>query len=415
MASPTAGRLSIQSPTIQQQLASTGVAQLIVVFKPRASVAPLARRFTTSKLSQGAALAAASAPSGKGARHERVRLFPNLGVLYGTADQAALDALSEDEQVASISGAPAFSLIRPTRREQARLADEATWGIKALGAKSLWDEGYTGKGVVVGHLDTGVDAGHPALKGAIAAFAELDAYGGLVKPAPKAYDTGEHGTHTAATIAGRPVRGKSIGVAPEATLASALVIEGGDAVARVLGGLDWALEQGIRVLSMSLGFRGYWEDFLPIIRIVRERGVLPVIAAGNEGPGTSRSPGNYAESLSVGAVDEQRRVAAFSSSQRFKREVDPVVPNLVGPGVDILSARPGGGYQLMDGTSMATPHIAGLAALLIQARPHASVDELEAALLASCSKAGSPSRAGRGMPDGVKALKALGSPNQARQ
>jgi hypothetical protein len=83
--------------------------------------------------------------------------------------------------------------------------------------------------------------------------------------APAPCDSDEHGSHTAATVAGRPVRGKAVGIAPGSQLASALVIEGGDSVARVLGGLDWALDQGIRVLSMSLGFRGWWEDFLPIL------------------------------------------------------------------------------------------------------------------------------------------------------
>ena len=156
-------------------------------------------------------------------------------------------------------------------------------------------------------------------------------------------------------------------MAPDAMLASALVIEGGNAVARVLGGMDWAV--GLRasaILSMSLGFRGWWEDFIPIARILRRHQVLPVFAVGNEGPGTSRSPGNYPQAA-VGRGDGQgpRRSPTFSSSQRFQRRRDPLVPDLIGPGVGVTSAKPGGGWQDMDGTSMATPHIAGLAALLM--------------------------------------------------
>ncbi len=180
--------------------------------------------------------------------------------------------------------------------------------MEALGIPDLWDEGLTGEGVLVGHLDTGADGGHPALKRAIAAFAELDGFGRLVEPAPKPYDTDDHGTHTAATIAGRAVRGMAVGVAPEARLASAIVIEGGETVARVLGGLDWAVGQGVRIISMSLGLRGWWEDFVPIVRLLRERNVLPVFAVGNEGPGTSRSPGNYPDALSVGATSEDGTV-----------------------------------------------------------------------------------------------------------
>jgi subtilisin len=189
------------------------------------------------------------------------------------------------------------------------------------------------------------------------------------------------------------------------------VIEGGDVVARVLGGMDWAVGLGVRILSLSLGLRGFWEDFLPLTRLLRERNVLPVFAVGNEGPGTSRSPGNYPEALSVGASDRDGRVADFSSSQRFRRRREPLVPDLVAPGVDVVSARPGpgGGYQAMDGTSMATPHVAGLAALLIEARPDRSAAEIEAAIFRSCERARGMTRprANRGMPDALRALAAL--------
>jgi subtilisin len=130
---------------------------------------------------------------------------------------------------------------------------------------------------------------------------------------------------------------------------------------------------------------------------------------GNEGPGTSRSPGNYWQALSVGAVDRQLRVADFSSSQRFKRARDPVVPDLVAPGVDVVSARPGGGWQAMDGTSMATPHVAGLAALLAEAKPAARAGDIESAIFTSCRLPSGMDRArgNRGIPDGKRALDAL--------
>jgi subtilisin len=200
-----------------------------------------------------------------------------------------------------------------------------------------------------------------------------------------------------------------VGMAPDAKLASAMVIEGGNAVARVLGGMDWAVGLRVQVLSMSLGFRGWWEDFIPIARILRRRQILPVFAVGNEGPGTSRSPGNYVQALSVGAMDKDKTVAWFSSSQLFVRRRDPLVPDLIGPGVGVTSAKPGGGWQDMDGTSMATPHIAGLAALLMSARPHASVGRIEKAIFDSCTldPAQPPDRANRGLPDGVKALALL--------
>jgi subtilisin len=173
--------------------------------------------------------------------------------------------------------------------------------------------------------------------------------------------------------------------------------------------MDWALGKGIRILSMSLGFRGWWNNFVPIIEILRSKNVLPVIAVGNEGPGTSRSPGNYPNVVSVGASDEQHLIANFSSSQKFARTNDALVPDIVGPGVAIVSSTPGGKYKEMDGTSMATPHIAGLAALLMHAEPAATANQVEAAIFNACKRSPSMTedRANRGFPDGIAAYENL--------
>jgi subtilisin len=390
--------------------------------RPVGAMRALARYFAGGPLSQGAALVRAaperplspSARRGKrparAPREAPVRYYPHLGILFGSATREGIAKLRAAPAVARVAGAPALSLIQPKKREPARPPTTLTWGLRAMKVDKLWKEGATGRGIRVGHLDTGVDGAHPALRGAIERFAEFDDLGALVRPTPRAYDTEDHGTHTAATIAGRPVEGRHVGVAPGASLASAIVVESGNVVARVLGGMDWAVAQEVRVLSLSLGFRGWWDDFLALTTLLRERNVLPVFAVGNEGPGTSRSPGNYAEALSVGAHDNQRRVAYFSSSQRFDRKRDAIVPDLVAPGVKVTSAKPGGGYQSMDGSSMATPHVAGLAALLMEARPGKTAAEIEAAIFASCRRADgmTEDRAHRGMPDAVRALAALG-------
>jgi subtilisin family serine protease len=329
--------------------------------------------------------------------------------MLGTVTRAGLAALRSDDRVALVTGSPQFSLIRPQVVAAAALTTKVTWGIDALGIPKLWKEGLSGKGVRVAHLDTGADGKHPALKNAFADFAEFDFAGNQVTPSPSPHDTDDHGTHTAATIAGRPVKGQNVGVAPGADLASAIVIEGGDIIRRILGGMDWAVSQGVRVLSMSLGIRGFREDFLPVTQILRARNVLPAMAVGNEFAGTSRSPGNYPEALSVGAVDKNKVVAPFSSSQRFVRTPEPLVPDLVAPGVDVISAKPKGGFQLMSGTSMATPHIAGLAALLFEASPGSTVDQVEQAIFQSCRRGPGMSldRSNRGFPDAVQALAAL--------
>ena len=404
------------SEQITQDMKASGVAQVLVFLKPEADSAAssvkasIGDHFTRSEFSIASAVADDTDGMTAG-RIPAMRYYPNLGVALGTVDRDGLSALRADDSVDRVVGAPPLSLIHPSNPIAAELTSDFTWGIKALGVRELWEEGHTGKGVIVGHLDTGLDGDHEALKDSIFAFTEFDRVGTKISP-PKAYDSGNHGTHTAATIAGRPVGGKYVGVAPGAKLASAIVIEGGNVPARVLGGMNWAIGNGVKILSMSLGFQGWLTDFLPLTRIIRARGILPVFAIGNEYAGHSRSPGNYWQALSVGACNEQLAVSDFSSSQLFKRKKDPTVPDLVAPGEGIISAMPGGGYQSMNGTSMATPHIAGLAALLWEARPNATASQIENAIYGSCklSQYMSQPRANRGLPNGPVALGLLPNP-----
>ncbi|MGY4354022.1 subtilisin [Bradyrhizobium sp. i1.7.7] len=300
-------------------------------------------------------------------------------------DASGLVSLQADPQVGKVDKAPEISLIKPVEARPIKTGVGPTWGIKRLNVERLWQAGFTGQGVVVGHLDTGVDGKHPALAGAIKKFAEFDLAGDQVPNAP-ARDCGVHGTHTAGTIVGRPVSKGRFGVAPDAQLASAMVIERGQVIERILAGMDWVIGEGARVLSMSLGLRGFTPAFQSVIDALRAANVLPVIASGNEGPRTSRSPGNYANVLSIGAIDVHDVVPDFSSSQSFNRAISPLCPAIVAPGVAITSCVPGKKYETMNGTSMATPHVAGLAALLLQARPTATADQLEAAIIGSCAR-----------------------------
>jgi subtilisin family serine protease len=149
---------------------------------------------------------------------DNARVYENLGVIYGTVDREGLAALRADPSVRKVEPAPQFSLIRPVARAAATLRTEYTWGLEFLENPHLWGQGLTGKGIRVGHLDTGVDGTHPALEGAVTKFAEIDRTG-RERPGVAAWDSDDrdrHGTHTAATIAGREVAKKHIGVAPGA-------------------------------------------------------------------------------------------------------------------------------------------------------------------------------------------------------
>lgn len=258
-----------------------------------------------------------------------------------------------------------------------------SWNLTHLNIESCWENGFTGAGVRIGHLDTGVDATHLALGGKIANFALFDTNGIIIPNVPP-QDSGDHGTHTAGIICGGIVDGQSIGVAPEAKLCSGVVIEGGKPLVRVLSGLDWMFDQGVRVVCVSLGLPGYNPLFEIILARLRQQGVLCIFPIGNSGRRISHSPANYLGVIAVGAIGQNNRVARFSGSQVFDRTDDPIKPNLVAPGVDIISAAPGGGVSKQSGTSMAAAHVAGVAAFLYQAKPEATVEEVEHALLTSC-------------------------------
>lgn len=285
------------------------------------------------------------------------------------------------------------------------------WGLERLHLQACWQRGFTGAGVRVGHLDTGVDGNHPELMDRIDGFMEFDKNGCPVSGSMPG-DSGSHGTHIAGIICG-----KSVGVAPGARLCSGLVIEGGNSPARVLAGLEWLLDCKVRVLCISLGFPDDNPMYETILSRMKRTGILIVAPVGNRGSGHCCSPANYPGVLAVGAMNENDRMARFSGSRLFTRALDHAKPNLLAPGVNILSAAPGGGYQVLSGTSMAAAHVAGVAAILFQARPDASAEAVEEAILSTCTSLPglSRQRGGRGLINPLKALDLLLSNNGAKQ
>jgi subtilisin len=361
-----------------------------------------------------------SVPKGIGASlsmeksDQTYRYFSNLGIYYGYMDKEGVKSVQDIKEV-NIHLPQIPSLIRPVYRGLAMSADDRTWGLEKLAIEELWKQGLTGKGVKVAHADTGVDAKHEALRGKIKGWIDTNLQSGEIipdgrSPEDAAYDDEEHGTHTAGTICGGLSNGMAIGVAPGCNLYSAKVIEGGNVVARILTAFEWFIENGCRVLGMSLGFRGYdpfWEE---VVNRLRQNGIVPCIAAGNEGRGTIRSPGGSIGAITIGAIDSNEHVADFSSSIIFNREEQHNEPEVVAPGVNVISAKPGGGVQAMGGTSMATPHVAGTAAILVQSNPNATVAQIEQALQSTCKALNAPEekeRYGYGLEVPIKAVAKL--------
>lgn len=312
-----------------------------------------------------------------------------------------LPILAEQPDVVAILPNQRISLIRPKEVDYKELARQeekegVTWGLKQLEIPELW-ETTKGKGINIAVLDTGVYADHPALAGRVADFVVIDPLGRRIKSEP-AYDCGTHGTHVCGTIAGgKTAKGVSIGVAPEAGLFVAGVLIGDATLRTLMEGVSWAVEKSVDIINMSLGFSYYEPLFDEVFKILLDQfGILPVVAIGNENHGNSSSPGNTPNAFSVGAVEKVKGgkcdVAFFSSgaSLVFMNEENSVVvtkPDVVAPGAQIFSCippekRPDGvfDYSYMNGTSMATPHVAGAAALLMAAKPEAPVGDIIRAL-----------------------------------
>ncbi|MEU4230080.1 S8 family serine peptidase [Nonomuraea sp. NPDC026600] len=257
--------------------------------------------------------------------------------------------------------------------------------VKQVGAPQAWERGHTGVGVKVAVLDTGIDATHPDLAGRVAARADFT-------EAQDERDVIGHGTHVASTIAGSGAAsdGRYRGVAPGVTLLDGKVCESEwCADSAILAGMQWAAEQGARVVNMSLGGPDTpgLDPLEEAVQTLSERyGTLFVAAAGNYGADrTLISPGTADAALAVGAVSKSGEQAEFASRGPRAGD-DGLKPDITAPGVDITAARgkdsPGdGSYVAMSGTSMATPHVTGVAALLAGAHPGWKGDLLKAALM----------------------------------
>ncbi len=278
------------------------------------------------------------------------------------------------------------------------LASSVEWNVSHIRADTVWNAlGIDGAGVVVASLDSGVDWNHPALQTSYRGYDPGGSHqhdGNWYCATDEGYtyphDGAGHGTHTTGTMVGGG--DPAIGVAPGARWMAAKIFndQGVAYDSWIHAGFQWALDpdgnpatdDAPQVVNNSWG-SAYGGDatFRPDVQALLAAGILPVCSAGNDGPGrhTINSPASYPEALAVAALDEADYVAIFSSLG--PSPWGEVKPEISAPGVKIRSSVPNGGYAKAEGTSMAAPHVAGVAALLLQANPHLAVADLEQIIL----------------------------------
>lgn len=314
-----------------------------------------------------------------------------LSVEVDEVDRGRLPSLTRDADVLAVAPVIPMKLIAPVEIRDAATpaAQEVAWGVKAVGADT---SPFTGNGIVVAVLDTGIDASHPAFAGVEIIQKDFTGEGNG--------DQHGHGTHCAGTIFGRTTNNTRIGVAPgvkKALIGKVLGTQGGPSD-QIASSIHWAAENGAQVISMSLGM-----DFPGLVKKLHEDLGLPAELA------TSRALEGYRTNVqlferlaslirSLGTFFSQASLIVAAAGNESRRDLNPdfevaVGPpavsegivsvaalgqgssgltvarfsnsgaNVSGPGVGIVSAKPGGGLRTMSGTSMATPHVAGVAAL----------------------------------------------------
>ncbi|MFD6140903.1 carboxypeptidase regulatory-like domain-containing protein [Promicromonospora sp. NPDC060271] len=324
-----------------------------------------------------------------GADYESYWISNRILVQDGTL--ALADKLAKSGEVQRISETVQLNLVEPVKRTD--VSDKGTlaveWGLDAINAPEVWEMGYTGEGITVSNIDTGVQYDHPALadqyRGKQADGTVVNDYNwqDTSGSAEEPFDDNGHGTHTIGTMVGDDGNGNQIGVAPGAdwiatngcdSCSDAALLSSGQWIVAPTktDGSDPDPSKRPNIVNNSWGLTaaGSIDDwYTDTTEAWEAAGIFGTWSAGNSGPGctTTSSPGANTGSYSVGAFDVNGAIAGFSS--RGAGEDGLVKPNIAAPGVNVRSSVPGDGYAAFNGTSMAAPHLAGAVALLWSAAP----------------------------------------------
>jgi len=338
----------------------------------------------------------------------KVQPFWIVNALAVTAGRSTVDALTGRPDVVYLELEPVVQIPEPIEEASALAPQGVEWGVSKIGAdRARRDFGVTGDGILFANIDTGVDYVHPALirkyRGTATGSHDYNWYDptGTYPSAPG--DNNGHGTHTMGTMVGDDGAANQVGVAPGAQWIAVKGCASSSCMGSdLLKAAQWIVapcpigvdpthndprcdpDKAPDIVNNSWG--GYGGDpwYLLSVQRWRDADILPAFSAGNYGgdscAATMASPGDYAESFATGATDSGDVIAWWSSKGPSRLTVE-TKPNVVAPGYNVRSALPGGGYGTKSGTSMASPHTAGAAALILDANPNLSVDQVEALLM----------------------------------
>ncbi|MBF0501346.1 MAG: S8 family serine peptidase [Candidatus Riflebacteria bacterium] len=317
------------------------------------------------------------------------------------------------EEIKKLATLPNIECVYPVRyrrwlnedhaQDVSATANTVQWSIKKVRAPEVWDKfKIDGSGVVVGHIDSGVDTHHPLLAGKVLAFKDFTPH-----PSTQLTDEEGHGTHTAGTICGLG----GVGIAPGAKLIVGKVFDADGSAddETVLRAMQWIMDPDgnpatndfPRVVSNSWGDTPE-DETATDARVLNQAvqnwvamGMIPVFSAGNDGPsGHVGRPACFPSAWAVGATDSSDRLSSFSSIGPSRwNGVSYVKPDVSAPGSGVISCKAGStGLVSMDGTSMACPHAAGLVALMLQANPKLTFDEVRKKAEATVIDLGNPGK-----------------------
>ncbi|WP_034327386.1 S8 family peptidase [Alkaliphilus transvaalensis] len=280
------------------------------------------------------------------------------------------------------------------------LSQSIPWGIERVQSPAVWEIGYKGTGVKVAILDTGIDNTHEDLagnvKGGMSVFSDSS-------NSDPFFDGNGHGTHVAGIVAALDNHIGVVGVAPEAELYAVKVLNnsGSGTLAGIVQGVEWARLNGMDVINMSLGGAVGSTALKNACDAANNAGIVVVAAAANSGnqAGTGNNvgyPARYESVIAVAATNSDNARAPFSSTGN--------TIEIAAPGVGILSTLPNNSYASLNGTSMAAPHVAGVAALIRSARGDISNHQIRNAMNSTALPLGNPNYYGNGLVQGYDAV-----------